>query len=92
MRDPATSRDRSDLGQLDEIDWDAVQTHRWSSLGISPEVKEGKQAEVLVERSFPWELVSRIGVRSPQVRERARELLPKADRQPRVEVMPSWYY
>lgn len=57
--------DRSALAQLDEIDWEAVQTDRWSGSGISPSVKEGKQAEFLVEQSFPWELVSRIGVRAP---------------------------
>ena len=48
--------DRSDLAQLREIDWEAVQAIRWAGSGISPSVKEGKQAEFLVEQSFPWEL------------------------------------
>src|SRR5690625_4449684 len=56
--------DRADLAQLDAINWDAVQTNRWAGNGISRSVKEGKQAEFLIERSFPWELVTRIGVRS----------------------------
>ena len=84
--------DRSDLARLDEIDWDAVQINHWAGEGISSSVKEGKQAEFLMERSFPRELVSRIGVRSPQIREQVGELLPKADHQPRVEIMPGWYY
>ena len=50
--------DRSDLGHLDEIDWDAVEATDWRRC------KEGKQAEFLIEQRFPWELVSRIGVRS----------------------------
>src|SRR5512138_467265 len=37
--------DRSDLRQLNEINWDAVQAKQWSGSGISPLVKEGKQAE-----------------------------------------------
>ncbi len=85
-------KDRSDLARLDEIDWEAVQANRWAGEGIPSSVKEGKQAEFLVEQSFPWELASRIGTRSPQVRERVRELLRKADHQPRVEMMPDWYY
>ena len=85
-------RDHSDLARLDEIDWDAVQTIRWAGSGISPSVKEGKQAEFLVEQSFPWELVSRVGARSPQVLEQVGEVLHEAGHQPRVEIMPEWYY
>ena len=84
--------DRSDLAQLGEINWDAVQTHRWSGPGISPEVMEGKQAEFLVEQSFPWELVSRIGVSSQQVYGQVRAALHKAGHQPHLALMPAWYY
>jgi hypothetical protein len=84
--------DRCDLSQLDEIDWAAVQATQWSGTGISPLVKEGKQAEFLVEHSFPWELVTRIGVRSQAACGRAREALRGADHKPRVEIRPDWYY
>ena len=84
--------DRSDLAQLGEINWDAVQTHRWSGPGISPEVMEGKQAEFLVEQSFPWKLVSRIGVSSQQVYGQVRAAFHKADHQPCLALMPAWYY
>jgi len=46
------------LSQLDEIDWDAVQARQWQNR------KERKQAEFLLEHSFPFQLVERIGVRS----------------------------
>ena len=84
--------DRSDLSRLGEIDWAAVQANHWSGPGISPSVKEGKQAEFLLEQSYPWELVDRIGVRSPQILEQVGQMLPEAANQPRVEVMPGWYY
>ena len=42
--------DRCDLSQLDEIDWEAVGARMW------PHCKERKQAEFLVERSFPVEV------------------------------------
>ena len=48
-------KDRCDLSQLGEIDWNAVQSRQWQGQS------EGKQAEFLMEQSFPWSLVRRIG-------------------------------
>ena len=84
--------DRCDLAQLGEINWDAVQANRWSGNGISRSVKEGKQAEFLIERSFPWELVSRIGVRSQHIYGQVHTLLQAATHRPYVEIKPDWYY
>lgn len=84
--------DRANLAQLGEIDWTAVQTQRWSGRGISPSVKEGKQAEFLVENAFPWELVSRIGVGSQHVYGQVRAIIQAATYHPPVEIKPDWYY
>ncbi len=46
--------DRCNLTQLSEIDWNAVQNDQWGGSGASPSIKEGKQAEFLLENSFPW--------------------------------------
>lgn len=78
--------DRCDLGQLDEIDWDAVEARDWRRC------KEGKQAEFLVEQSFPWELVTRIGVYSQQVYGHVRSALQASAHKPHVEIKPVWYY
>jgi hypothetical protein len=78
--------DRADLAQLGEIDWDAVQARDWRGK------KEGKQAEFLVEQSFPWELVSRICVGSQQVYGQVRAVLQGAAHKPHVEIKPDWYY
>ena len=84
--------DRCDLGQLDDINWDAVQSNRWSGQGISTDVKEGKQAEFLVEHSFPWELVERIGAHSLAVARQAIAHTQNAAHRPIVEVKADWYY
>jgi len=55
-------------------------------------VKEGKQAEFLVENAFPWELVSRIGVRSQQVYGQVHATFPAAGHRPQVDIKPDWYY
>ena len=78
--------DYSDLTRLDKVDWNAVRTDQWQNC------KEWKQAEFLVERSFPWELVSRIGLCSRQVYQQAMAALGAADHKPCVEVRRGWYY
>ena len=78
--------DYSDLADLDKIDWNAVQAHYWS------ESKESKQAEFLIERSFPWELVSRIGVRTQHIRNLVQAAMERSTHRPCVEIIPNWYY
>lgn len=78
--------DRCDITQLDELDWNAIQAEDWRRC------KEGKQAEFLIERQFPWELVSRIGVRSSQVRSQVSEAVLNAAHKPKVEIRRDWYY
>ena len=78
--------DRSDLGQLDDIDWDAVEATDWRRC------KEGKQAEFLIEQRFPWELVSRIGVQSRRVCDQTEAVLEAAAHRPPVEIRRAWYY
>lgn len=78
--------DRNDLGNLGEIDWNAVQARDWRNC------KDGKQAEFLLERSFPWELVERIGVYSEQEYRGVVNVLPVNGHRPRVEILRDWYY
>ena len=79
--------DRCDLAQLDEIDWDAIQVNAWAG-----DAKEGKQAEFLIEHSFPWDLVSRIGVHSAGIRDKALGKIQVARYRPPVMIKPNWYY
>lgn len=84
--------DRADLNRLHEINWKAVAAAQWSGQGVSPAIKEGKQAEFLLEMSFPWHLVERIGLRSRAVYRQVVNALPTAGHRPRVEVRTDWYY
>jgi hypothetical protein len=78
--------DRADLAQLGEIDWSAVASTQW------PAVKERKQAEFLMEHSFPWHLIERIGVYSAAINTQVAYALPVGGHRPPVAVLPSWYY
>ncbi|WP_425508010.1 DUF4433 domain-containing protein [Tahibacter caeni] len=84
--------DRANLSQLNELNWGAIQTHRWSGNGIDPSIKEGKQAEFLIEQEFPWHLIERIGVRSRTTYQRAMDILSLQEHRPKVEIKPDWYY
>ncbi|QFY76740.1 DUF4433 domain-containing protein [Alcaligenes faecalis] len=79
--------DRNDLARLGEINWTAVQASNWGG-GL----KEGKQAEFLLEQRFPWHLVERIGVQSANVYRQVVNALPAHGHRPTVEVLPNWYY
>jgi hypothetical protein len=78
--------DRCDLADLHEIDWDAVQATNWR------QCKEGKQAEFLLERNFPWHLVERIGVLSRAACLQVVRALPDGGHRPPVDVRRDWYY
>ena len=84
--------DRCNLRDLDRINWDAVQARQWSGPGISSLVKEGKQAEFLVERCFPWNFVERVGVLHKSVGVQVYQSLDTGRHRPRVELKPDWYY
>ncbi len=84
--------DRADLAQLHELDWDAIMAKQWSGIGIDARIKEGKQAEFLVENSFPWKLIERIGVRSQAMYRQVGAVLAASGHQPRVSIEASWYY
>ncbi len=78
--------DRCNLAQLDEINWTAIHARDWR------DCKEDKQAEFLVEKSFPWTLIRRVGVRNANIRTKTVEAIRSADHQPAVSVQPRWYY
>jgi hypothetical protein len=79
---------RASLTELDQINWPAVAATDFRA----QDVKEGKQAEFLVHEFFPWDLVTRIGVHSANVRARVEAVLGAATHRPKVEVRPDWYY
>jgi hypothetical protein len=83
---------RADLAHLHEIRWDHVAARKWSRNGVSPDVKEGKQAEFLVHERFPWRLVSAIGVLNVAMQKKVAELMQSADHLPPVHVRTDWYY
>ena len=79
---------RAELAQLGEINWDAV-----AATDFRPaDVKEAKQAEFLVQDSFPWHLVERIGVHYQAIVPRVASAMQGAANSPVIEINRDWYY
>lgn len=76
------------LDQLGEVNWGGV-----AATDFRPaDVKEAKQAEFLVEQSFPWHLVERVGIHSQVIAPRVASAMQGGAHRPRVEVKRDWYY
>lgn len=76
------------IADLDQLDWAAIAAKDFRSAAI----KEAKQADLLVHGSFPWQLVSLIGVCSPAIRTRTVAAIAGSPHRPRVVVQRDWYY
>lgn len=84
--------DRCNLSELNEINWNAVQSNQWGGFGVSRSIKEGKQAEFLLEHCFPWSLVDRIGVNSTTIYRKVSSALLARGHRPTIELKKDWYY
>ncbi len=79
---------RASLDDLDHLDWAAIAAADWRL----DRVKEAKQAEFLLRDSFPWNLVTQIGVLTAGIREATVAALNEASHEPEVVIRPAWYY
>lgn len=79
---------RDDPRNLNEINWPAVANNDFRAAAV----KEGKQAEFLVHKSFPWKLVDRIGVLNNATAQKTGLALADSDHSPKVEIMRGWYF
>lgn len=87
----ALSRFFSDLGRLTDLDWSVMPLTYWNDTQQDPDRSRRRQAEFLVHRKFPWDLVREIGVIDESRRQEVRGLLgPGA--LPEVNVRRNWYY
>jgi len=83
-----------DLSDLDKVDWKAVYLRIWKDTPQDMDRQRRKQAEFLIHRFCPWDLIQEIAVVNVAVRDRVRTILagvPAEHRRP-VRIRPNWYY
>jgi hypothetical protein len=78
--------DYANLDQLDKIDWNVVNATYWEGC------RETKQAEFLIEKQFPFELIERIGVHSQQYYQKVNQIFSGLGNSPTIEIKQDWYY
>jgi hypothetical protein len=83
-----------DLAELTKVDWEAVAARYWADTIDDMDRQRRKQAEFLVHRACPWDLIAEIGVLDQESKSRVEGILKPFDpaaRRP-VRVRRSWYY
>uniref|UniRef100_A0A7C4RUL2 DUF4433 domain-containing protein n=1 Tax=Desulfatirhabdium butyrativorans TaxID=340467 RepID=A0A7C4RUL2_9BACT len=81
-----------DLNDLDKVDWDMAYADYWADTVEDMDRQRRKQAEFLVHRFCPWEMVNRLGVLNEAAKERVERILNQKDISTPVEVCRRWYY
>ncbi len=76
------------IDQLGEVNWSAVASADFRDIVI----KEGKQAEFLIHKSFPCHLVERVGVCDESIAREVCQTISAAEHRPALAVEPGWYY
>jgi hypothetical protein len=83
-----------DLADLEQVDWRAVQARYWADTPQDMDRQRRKQAEFLIHRFCPWDLIVEIAVINTAMRDRVNGILaqfPAEQRRP-VRVKANWYY
>ena len=83
-----------DLAQLDQVPWDVVNLQYWNDTTREPDRQRRKQAEFLVHRLCPWDLVEEIAVYDEAVKVQVESVLTASGQPPypSVQVRRNWYY
>ncbi len=81
-----------DLKNLDEIDWEVMESRYWKDTPTLPDRKRRRQAEFLVKDCCQWELFSEIGVINSRMESRVKRMLGNSMHQPTVQIQKDWYY
>ena len=84
-----------DPSRLDtDVDWAAVYARQWNDTPEDPDRQRRKQAEFLVHRFCPWELIDGVAVVSTAMEDCVTEIFAGVDAglgRP-VEIRTDWYY
>ena len=83
-----------DLGNLSQLDWDAVYATYWKDDVDDMDRQRKKQAEFLVHRFCPWTLINEIGVISSEIEGKVSRILSNFPSEVArvVRIHKDWYY
>jgi len=90
----AFSRFYNDVAHLDKVDWEVMATRYWNDTQEDPDKSRRRQAEFLVNESFPWDAVEFLAVKNSELKNRLESyMMTKWPGKVRpVKVRSSWYF
>jgi hypothetical protein len=78
----------NDTDDLNKIDWKAVSASDFRDINI----KDKKQAEFLLHKSFPVELIETIGVIDRKMKKKVDDIINSDNIKIPVSINPGWYF
>lgn len=80
------------LSDLDQIDWEVMESNYWNDTDEHPDRKRKRQSEFLVHQFVDFSLLLGIGVRSEQMKNTVNQMLKEYHKETEVLIRPSFYY
>ncbi len=80
------------LDELKNLDWETIKLRYWADTPDDPARKEKKQAEFLIHKKLPWELIHGIAVINRDVSSHVENILNAQKHKPVIKVKQEWYY
>lgn len=82
----------NDLADLGRVDWNIMREQYWADTQSDGDRSRRRQAEFLVHKFFPWNLVLGIGVLDDTIKQEVEAALGSSLHRPKARIMPGWYY
>ena len=82
----------TDLTDLSQVDWEVIKGKWWNDTPRFPDRQRRRQAEFLVYRCCPWNVIRYIGVNNNKVSAEVENLLKPFAHKPQVLLRRNWYY
>lgn len=80
-----------DLGNLNKIDWEVINSRYWFETEADPDRKRRRQAEFLVHKFVSLNVFLGFGVKNEEMKQKVQELIHKYNYKKPV-VIRDWYY
>lgn len=74
------------------LDWPVLLDRWWKNSDVDTDRARRRQAEFLIQGATPWNAVRGIGVQTEEAGRKVAEIVQIKTHQPKIRVLPDWYY
>lgn len=90
----AISEFYNDLKNIGYVNFELMNEQWWNDTDEKPDRKRQRQAEFLVYKFFPWQLIAGIAVKTSTLLAEVNKIIEEANPQykPKIAIKQNWYY